>query len=448
MADDGGLLEFFRDGDVVAKCLGVAELRAHVADVGFVKKLQTMQVRARAAKSPEAISELARELMHDPRLAQCAMLGAGVKLQVDEEDMKKAERLGDIEKRSPLRTDDILQARKLATADEAKAAGLAAFESGDYARALALWCRAIGVDREAGRPDNYELCGTLYGNVAQALLKLEHFFRAEQAATRALAYFEAIDDAFVDVAGKVRKATYRRALARERLKKYKEALEDALRASDAKLVARLEKLVAHDAKQRVSKQRRVDEERSVENRRTSGVELGTSGKDNVLGYLEERDFSHVLQSHMDVSQVRIDLANKAYIRLERLLEDASKIHASVSSKRGRKALYYDLDLVCAWQGTADHKTIKGTVRLYNISHETRFEPGADPAVAYMYQIGYQALQAAWFDGTKATDQAPEWARLLIDGAHDLYDALAAHVDDRLREFKARLTTTAESGAPP
>ena len=48
------------------------------------------------AKTPEEISALTRTMLNDPRLTQCSMAGAGMTLTVEESDLQKAERLGDL----------------------------------------------------------------------------------------------------------------------------------------------------------------------------------------------------------------------------------------------------------------------------------------------------------------------------------------------------------------
>ena len=125
------------------------------------------------------------------------------------------------------------------------------------------------------------------------------------------------------------------------------------------------------------------------------------------------------------------------------------------------------------------------MRLYNVSHETRYEPGADPTVAYMYprprrnppsrrnpvrtvaasaeyprrgrggaatrlrgkaateqrprryQLGYKGLDPKWFDGARATPAAPPWAALLVNGAHELYEGVAVAVDRLIAELKKK-----------
>ena len=59
------------------------------------------------------MGELTRLMLHDPRLTQCSMAGAGMNLTVESEDIKKAERTGDVEKMSPIRVDDVVAAQEM-----------------------------------------------------------------------------------------------------------------------------------------------------------------------------------------------------------------------------------------------------------------------------------------------------------------------------------------------
>lgn len=465
----GGLLKFFMGGadDVVQKCMHVPELRKHVADAAFLRSLRNMATKAESATSPELVTAATRELMSDPRLMQCAMLGAGVRLTVAEEDMQRAERVGEIEKRSPLKTDDIVEAmRRFDNVDDAKSQGTAAYKRGETARAVAYWCRALAIRRLNGLADDPELASTMYSNIAQALLKLDHPKRAEQAATRALAYLDVPRDAFAplttrDLDEKRRKALYRRALSRERLKQYADALQDARIVDDAILIARLQKFLKHEASLREAKQKRVQEERDVQGRRASGLSLSDDvyTSNDALGYLGERDYSNIFLSRIQksVKDVQVDLGHGAFVQLVKCLSDQSSVSLSVTTKRGKRALYYDIDLVCSWEAhppqasfdispssspddenEEQRQPVTGTMRLYNVSQETKYQPGADQNVAYMYQLGYRGIPPAWFDGTKATNQAPDWARILIDGAHELYEAFALHLNTQLDDFRVRL----------
>ena len=109
--------------------------------------------------------------------------------------MRKAERTGDVEKMSPIRVDDVVAAQEMCQdASQAKAEGNERFAKGDSAGALAFWARALRLDRENDGPDDMALAAALYGNIAAALLKLGYWSRAEQAASRSIAYCDVVEN--------------------------------------------------------------------------------------------------------------------------------------------------------------------------------------------------------------------------------------------------------------
>ena len=201
-------------------------LREYVTDAAFCKRLRELRKKCEAATTPEAMGELTRLMLHDPRLTQCSMAGAGMNLTVESEDIKKAERTGDVEKMSPIRVDDVVAAQEMCQdASQAKAEGNARFAAGDSAGALAFWARALRLDRENDGPDDMALAAALYGNIAAALVKLGYWNRAEQAASRAVAYCDVVENVNVR-----RRALYRRALAREKRRDVARAYSDVLEA--------------------------------------------------------------------------------------------------------------------------------------------------------------------------------------------------------------------------
>ena len=222
----GGLLKFFIGEDPVQRCLQHPQLREYVTDAAFCKRLRELRKKCEAATTPEAMGELTRLMLHDPRLTQCSMAGAGMNLTVESEDIKKAERTGDVEKMSPIRVDDVVAAQEMCQdAATAKAEGNERFAKGDSAGALAFWARALRLDRENDGPDDMALAAALYGNIAAALVKLGFWSRAEQAASRAVAYCDVVENINVR-----RRALYRRALAREKRRDVARAYSDVLEA--------------------------------------------------------------------------------------------------------------------------------------------------------------------------------------------------------------------------
>ena len=109
----GGLLKFFIGEDPVQRCMQHPQLREYVTDAAFCKRLRELRKKCEAATTPEAMGELTRLMLHDPRLTQCSMAGAGMNLTVESEDIKKAERTGDVEKMSPIRVDDVVAAQEM-----------------------------------------------------------------------------------------------------------------------------------------------------------------------------------------------------------------------------------------------------------------------------------------------------------------------------------------------
>ena len=216
---------------------------------------------------------------------------------------------------------------------------------------------------------------------------------------------------------------------------------------------RLRKLTKHADEERKARVKRRAEEARAAHQRTAGVGLSSKPTAAVavpgstLGYLEESDRSRWAEQRLAelLENVEVDLGQGAFVTITQCLANESSVSASVTRKRGQRSLYYDIDVKCAWRAewrgfdlSPDKdgpRPLEGSIRLYNVSHETRYEPGADPTVAYMYQVGYKLPRPDWFDGSAATAAAPPWARTLIDGAHELYEAAAGAVDALVRELR-------------
>ena len=114
-----------------------------------------------------------------------------------------------------------------------------------------------------------------------------------------------------------------------------------------------------------------------------------------------------------LEDVEVDLGRGASVRVGEALKQQCSVSASVTVKKGRRALYYDIDVHATWiaeppqdfdlspddavQARDRPRSLEGTVRLYNVSHETKYQPGADTNVAYMYQLG--AAQRAMVSST-------------------------------------------------
>ena len=506
----GGLLKFFTHPEVgpVERCLQDPMLRQHVTDANFCKRLRDIRSKALVAKTPEEISALTRTMLNDPRLTQCSMAGAGMTLTVEESDLQKAERLGDIAKRSPLLLEDMVAAEKCEDREAAKAAGNDKFAAKDYAGALAYWTRSLRFNRDQGIVEDVDFSGAIYCNMAMALLKLNFATRAEQAASRAIKHcdfayarmleardemrkavengdLEAVDETHPMLRLKLldgatrRKALYRRALARELLHQHAKAyadIKDARRRADdddaplaekqtlRRELLRFDKLKKFEEKELKERAKRKAEEASIAAKRAGGEKLGdakpkpkggpaTPGAS--VGYLEEKDHSRwaMTRAAQLLEDVEVDLGRGASVRVGEALKQQCSVSASVTVKKGRRALYYDIDVHATWIAEPPQdfdlspddsvkardrpRSLEGTVRLYNVSHETKYAPGADTNVAYMYQLGYKGIDPKWFDGNQATADAPPWAALLINGAHELYEATAKAVDALIGELKQK-----------
>lgn len=113
------------------------------------------------------------------------------------------------------------------------------------------------------------------------------------------------------------------------------------------------------------------------------------------------------------------------------------MHASIQERRGRRALYYDLDLVLHWTGhcalgeqtsgeevghaaeTTAH-TMQGEFRLYNVGQDTQFHLGGDPHTSYLYTVGVP--------GQFHNDERCElWARHLKYEASELFELVSTLV---------------------
>ncbi|KAJ1457394.1 hypothetical protein M885DRAFT_125546 [Pelagophyceae sp. CCMP2097] len=194
------------------------------------------------------------------------------------------------------------------------------------------------------------------------------------------------------------------------------ALPQAERASLERDAKRIAKLQSHATLSAAAKVERLGEERAVSKARVSGVPLEEkqqgprSGPGASLGYIEEQDHSHWALQRLAslLEEVDVDLGGGASVAVDSALLRQCVVSASVTRKRGQRALYYEFDVHARWTaesppdydvsgsaaGADAPRPLKGVVRLYNVSHETKYEPGADTNVAYMYQLGYQGLPTA------------------------------------------------------
>merc|ERR1711957_1028049 len=117
------------------------------------------------------------------------------------------------------------------------------------------------------------------------------------------------------------------------------------------------------------------------------------------------------------------------IEVLELNEEQSKIEASISTKRGVRALFYEMDLHLTWKGRAGPKLkpasgpseMQGVFRLYNVAHDTKFQLGGDENTSYIYSMGFDhRLSGPWVEDIKTE-------------AGELFDYVAASMDEVIAE---------------
>ncbi|CAK0826533.1 unnamed protein product, partial [Prorocentrum cordatum] len=84
------------------------------------------------------------------------------------------------------------------------------------------------------------------------------------------------------------------------------------------------------------------------------------------------------------------------------LLDKSKVECSITTKKGVRALYYEMDLEVSWKGRAAPRLrpqegsgeLDGVIRVYNIAHDTTFQLGgpATPSRASAFSCPTQQVQ--------------------------------------------------------
>ena len=422
----------FSDPDIWTKLAAHPDTRPYVADSGFRKTIEAL------GSSSQPDPSTAQRALADPRVM--AALGAlsGMRIDVTDVDLKRAERVGDMPKRDAVQTADVEVALQYATAEDAKAAGNARFKAEEYGAAVACYQRALqivyhyndeGVDGLVvdESDEHAALRATLLSNTAAALLKLARPKEALAACAQACAVAPAGAD--------VSKAHYRAAQAHEQLKEFGLALEALGRAAagggEPKLMARerarVQRLADQAERDAKARKAQLDREAAAEALRAAGTPLaapptgakaggganGDVGKGG-SGYLSERDLSHwAAQWLAERVKGLAHVAGGCRIEVTGLNAAASEVHASMKEKRGRRALYYDASLVLDWKGTTtlglrpgeEPRGMAGVFMMYNVGQDTRFCPGGDKETSYMYELGfprdYYGPSAPWAEEVKA-----------------------------------------------
>ena len=437
----------FSDPDIWSKLAAHPDTRPHVADSGFRKTIE-------ALGSSQPDPSTAQRALADPRVM--AALGAlsGMRIDVTDEDLRRAERVGDMPKRDAVQTADVEVALQYTTAEDAKAAGNARFKAEEYGAAVACYQRALqivyhyndeGVDGLVvdESDEHAALRATLLSNTAAALLKLARPKEALEACARACALAMGRDgrpmskEQLKELGFDVSKAHYRAAQAHEQLKEFGLALEALGRAAagggEPKLMARerarVQRLADQAERDAKARKAQLDREAAAEALRAAGTPLaapakaggggggesgGGGGAGGGSGYLSERDLSHwAAQWLAERVKGLAHVAGGCRIEVTGLNAAASEVHASMKEKRGRRALYYDASLVLDWKGTTtlglrpgeEPRGMAGVFKLYNVGQDTRFCPGGDKETSYMYELGfprdYYGPSAPWAEEVKA-----------------------------------------------
>lgn len=453
--------EALRSPDLFEKLAANADTRQHLADKGFIEQLEKMVVMANSpeAKSADVMEAakvgqtIARTAHNDPRIMQALMALQGQGLIVEEKDMKRAETMGDMPRREPVQLEQLQMVHGLEDADEAKAKGNELFKSGDLPAALAHYEKAVELLKRRPEVPAASLA-VLLSNSALCLLKLRWPDRAKKAASQAIAAVRHAGDTTFDQS----KLFYRRALACEELRELGLAADDMARAlQQAKKsgqplaeqhrlkaeIERIKKLKASDEADAERKRQEKENEIIAEAQRLQGAQMSAPKAKLTVGpqptgdgsYLQERDFSHLaLQQIAEVVKgVRHTGASGCSVETVALDEAKSKIQASITTKKGNRSLFYEMDVLVQWKGCAAPSLklpdgpgeMTGIIRVYNIAHDTKFQLGGDANVCYMYQLGWdQRLTGPWVEDLQTE-------------AADLFDLLAVKIDGVIRELKKK-----------
>ena len=434
--------------DLLEKLAQNADVRKHLADAGFLTELKRLQQLARDAQgsiedtaAAGAVGQKVAQAAHrDPRIMQALMVLQGQGLKVEESDLRHAEQVGDMPRREPIQLEHMLLVRDLCDADEARLKGNEHFKAGRPAEALAHYEKGLELLKEQSAVPAGAVA-TLLSNAALCLLKLDWPDRAKKNATAAILAIKQAGDEDFDQS----KLYYRRALACEALKEFKPAVDDMTqslqharkmaRASELQRlqgeIGRLKRLHASAEAAAKKKHQEKENERTAEVQRMQGSELhaGSGYAQHVSSeYIAEQDFSHwatcrVREAIVGVSHT--SQSGKATLEIVELQEQSTKISAAITNKKGKRALYYDMDLHCRWQGRSAGNEMQGLIRVYNIAHDTRFELGGDENTSYMYQLGWDQRQSGlWVDELKTE-------------AAELFDLVAVKVDGVIKDLRSK-----------
>lgn len=384
---------------------------------------------------------------------QALMALQGQGLLVEESDLKKAEDFGEMKRREPVQLREMQMVESLQDADEAKAKGNEYFKSGDFSAALAHYEKGVVLLRKQEQVPAVAVA-TLLSNAALCFLKLKWPDRAKKNASMAIAAVRQAEDNSFDQS----KLFYRRALACEQLKDFSTAVDDMLRAmQQAKKfgqslaeqhrlkaeVERLRKLKASAEELAARRRKEEENERTAEVQRLQGEKLeekrssGSTASSPVPSseYIQEQDFSHWTKRQVQdaVKGITHQGGSGARIEVLELDENKSKVQASITTKKGKRALYYEMDIHCTWKGKAAKSLaladgpseLQGLIRVYNIAHDTKFQLGGDENTSYIYQLGWdQRMSGPWVEDLRTE-------------AAELFDKVAEKVDAVIQELRKK-----------
>jgi tetratricopeptide (TPR) repeat protein len=451
----------FSDDQLMEKLAAAPAVGRHMADPGFMKELQRLHKVAKEASmdsggDPMKVCEVGRTIglagQKDPRIMQAMMALQGQDLIVEESDLKRAEEHGDMRRREPVQLEQMQLVKDISDPEQARLKGNEYFKLGEYQNAIAHYEHGVTLLRKQDAVPAAAIA-TLLSNSTMCLLKLKWPDRAKKTASKAIAVVrQAGDDSFDQS-----KLFYRRALASEQLKDYASAADDMARALQqakrSELPAselqklqrelnRLKKLKESAEAQEEKKKAQKEGEEKAADVRMQGASLenpearpGAANPLNPSGdYLAERDWTHWTRAQVAeaVKGLRHTGGSGCILDTVELL-DKSKVECSITSKKGVRALYYEMDLEVKWRGRAGPRLrpregsgeLDGVIRVYNIAHDTKFELGGDENTSYIYALGWdQRLQG-------------EWVEDLSREAAELFDLIAAKVEGVVRELQKK-----------
>jgi tetratricopeptide (TPR) repeat protein len=138
-----GPFDIFKRDDVFEALMQHPETRAFSTDSGFIARIN--MIRACGQHEQQRTAQLA---MSDPRIMKAMAALQGWGLKIEDNDVKKAERVGDMEKRDAVQMPNLEYAHQFKTCKASKEAGNECFKEGRYNDALACYLRVLNLGSE------------------------------------------------------------------------------------------------------------------------------------------------------------------------------------------------------------------------------------------------------------------------------------------------------------